>query len=323
MTLALAQIRRWRAAALTEAAVSVGNRRGVSEDSRRRLSVGMELLGDGWSGVAADAVRGAADLEWSHLTKLHDGLDDLADTLHRAEAALGPAVQAVRDRIAEAEASGLKVGDVSVRPAAGRDDVDQATVDGHAEAITDAAETVRSLDEHYGREIDRVAVLLHRAIPQEVDRSPIPGPDDSWPGRGVDAMTGAMFHGFPNLADDLDPETRGKHTRNPAPDDFGRKTSAGLRGLGRLAGPLGSALTVYDGVASYARGEKTAGEAGWETIGALGGGLGGGAGGGAAAGMAIGPVGAVIGAGIGAAVGSYLGQKTGGKVHEGIFGSGS
>ena len=179
-----------------------------------------------------------------------------------------------------------------MRPAAGRDDIDQATVDEHAEAIRLAVDTVFSLDAHYGGQIDEIATRLHGAIPSEVDRSPIPGPDDPWPSRGVDAMTRAMSAGYPAFADELDPDTRGKHKLNPVPDDFGRSASTGLRGLGRLAGPLGSGLTVYDGVKAHAEGKTSTREAFIETTGALGGGaLGGAAAGAALAGAAAEEVG--------------------------------
>ena len=203
-----------------------------------------------------------------------------------------------------------------MRPAAGRDDIDQATVDEHAEAILFAVDTVRSLDENYGGQIDEIATRFHGAIPSEVDRSPIPGPDDPWPGRGVDAMTAAASQGYPDFADELDPDTRGKHKLNPVSDEFGRASSTGLRGLGRLAGPLGDGLTVYDGMKAHAEGKTSTGEAIVETTAAFGGGALGGAAAGAAAGTVFGPVGTFIGAGIGAVVGTYLGQKAGDAMHE-------
>ena len=132
-------------------------------------------------------------------------------------------------------------------------------------------------------------------------------------------MTAAASKGYPDFADELDPDTRGKHKLNPAPDDFGRAASTGLRGLGRLAGPLGGGLTVYDGMKTHAEGKTTSLEAFLETGGALGGGMVGGAAAGAAAGTLFGPVGTFIGAGIGAAVGTYLGQKAGNAVHEEFF----
>lgn len=297
----------------------VGRQGSVAEGIRRDLVDGAVELDDGWDGEAADAVLDTVEREKSHVSRLADGLEDLADALRSSQAALGPAVQTVRDRIADAEAAGLEVSESSVRPLPGRDDIDQSTVDEHAEAISSAVDTVRSLDEHYGREIDQIAARLHAAIPLEVDRSPIPGPDDPWPGRGVDAMTGAASRGYPDVADELDPLTRGKHMLNPAPDDFGRAAATGLRGLGRVAGPVGGGLTVYDGVKAHAEGETSVGEAVWETTGALGGGMLGGAAAGAVAGSMFGPVGTFIGAGIGAAVGTYLGQKAGDVVHEGLF----
>lgn len=104
----------------------------------------------------------------------------------------------------------------------------------------------------------------------------------------MDAMTGAMSRGYADVADELDPWTRGKHKLNPAPDDFGKGAATGLRGLGRFAGPLGSGLTVYDGMKGYSEGRTSADEAIVETIGALGGGALGGAAAGAAAGTVLG-----------------------------------
>lgn len=316
MTYSVGRVRVWNAGALTVAGDAVAARGSEAGDVRRFLSEGGDALAEGWQGRAADAVLDAVELEKAHVTRLAHGLEDVTDALRRAQAALGPAVQTLRDRIADAEAVGLDVGDTSVRPAAGRDDIDQATVDGYAEAISSVVDTVRSLDEHYGREIDEIAARLHQAIPPEVDRSPIPGPDDPWPGRGVDAMTGAMAQGNPAVADELDPETRGKHKLNPVPDDYGTSASKGLRGLGRFAGPLGAGLTVYDGTKAHAEGETSTDEAILETTGALGGGFLGGMAAGAAAGTLFGPVGTFIGAGIGAAVGTYLGHKAGDIAHE-------
>ncbi|UVE94140.1 WXG100 family type VII secretion target [Dietzia sp. B32] len=319
MSRTVGDIRRWDVSALAGAAGDVGRQGKVAEGIRRYLVDGASTLDDGWDGQAADAVLDTVEREKSHVSTLADGLEDLADALRGSQAALGRAVQAVRDRIADAGAAGLQVGESSVRPVSGRGDIDQSTVEEHAEAISSAVDTVRSLDEHYGREIDRIAARLHAAIPPEVDRSPIPGPDDPWPGRGVDAMTGAASGGYPDVADELDPRTRGRHTLNPAPDDFGRAAATGLRGLGRVAGPLGGGLTVYDGVKAHAEGKTSVGEAVWETAGALGGGMLGGAAAGATAGSIFGPVGTFVGAGIGAAVGTYLGQKAGDAVHEELF----
>ncbi|MGN0102029.1 MAG: WXG100 family type VII secretion target [Dietzia sp.] len=260
MSYSVGDVRRWEIAALTGAADAVTSRVGDATEARRGLVGGGEGLYEGWDGRAADAVLGAVESEKAHVTRLADGLEELADALARAHNALGPAVRAVRDRISEAEAAGLVVTDVSVEPAAGHGApgtgvaVEQATVDLHAEAIGAALVTVRSLDEHYGREIDDIAARLHSAIPPEVDRSPIPGPHDPWPGRGVDAITGAMSGGYPARADELDPATRGRHTRNPAPDDFGRAASSGLRWVGRIAGVAGGGLTVYDASEPMRRG---------------------------------------------------------------------
>lgn len=322
----MGDVRRWEPAALVEAAGAVASRASAAAESRRALVEGGQELDEGWDGRAAEAVLDAVAGEKSHVNRLEGGLEDLVDALARAHDALGPAVQAVRDRISDAESAGLVVSDVAVEPAPGRagsgpgaagDQVNlQMLVDLHAEAIGTAIVTVRSLDELYGREIDEIAARLHSAIPPEVDRSPIPGPDDPWPGRAVDAMTGAMAHGNFALADELDPVTRGRHKLNPAPDDFGRAASKGLRGLGRFAGPLGSGLTVYDGVRAHSEGKTTTGEAIVETGSALGGGALGGLTGGAILGSAFGPVGTFIGAGVGAAVGTYLGQRVGDAVHE-------
>lgn len=324
MSYTVGDIRRWDVSALIVAGHEVGRRGSVAEDARRNLSDGSEALDEGWDGLAANAVLEAAEGEKQCVTQLSDGLEDLAGALDRAAAALGPAVQSVKDRIAEAEAAGLVVTDVAVESGAGGvgagEGPDQALVDLHAEVISTAIETVRSLDEHYGREIDGIAARIHDAIPPEVDRSPIPGPDDPWPGRAVDAMTGAASRGYPDLADELDPETRGKHKLNPKPDDFGRSTARGLRMLGKAAGPLGSGLTLYDGVKAHADGETSTGEAITETTSALVGGAAGGAAAGAVAGTVFGPVGTLIGAGVGAAVGSYLGQKAGDTAHEKLFG---
>lgn len=90
--------------------------------------------------------------------------------------------------------------------------------------------------------------------------------------------------------------------------------------LGKAAGPLGSGLTLYDGVKAHADGETSTGEAITETTSALVGGAAGGAAAGAVAGTVFGPVGTLIGAGVGAAVGSYLGQKAGDTAHEKLFG---
>ena len=319
MTYSVGRVRNWETGALLGAGDAVADRASVARNARRILTDGGEVLDEGWDGRAADAVLDAVELERSHVGRLADALDDVVDALRRAQSALASAVGAVRDRVAEAQGAGLEVGEESVRPAAGRDDVDQATVEEHAEAIGFAVDTVRSLDRHYAAEIDEIAARLHGAIPPEVDRSPIPGPDDPWPARGVDAMTRAMSAGYPAFADELDPDTRGKHKLNPVPDDFGRSASTGLRGLGRLAGPLGSGLTVYDGVKAHAEGKTSTREAFIETTGALGGGALGGAAAGAIAGSWFGPAGAFIGAGIGAAVGTHFGQKAADAVHEKFF----
>lgn len=286
MSYTVGDIRRWDVSALAGAGAEVGRRASTVEGVRSELSDGAASLDDGWDGLAADAVVDAVEGEKRHVTHLADGLVDLADVLARAEAALWPAVQTVKDRIADAE------------------------------AIGSAIETVRSLDEHYGREIDGIATQLHNAIPSEVDRSPIPGSDDPWPGRALDAVTGAASQGYKDFADELDPRTRGRHKLNPVPDNFGRAAAGELRLLGRIAGPLGGGFTVYDGVKAHAEGKTSTSEAIVETGSALGGGMLGGMAGGAAVGSFFGPVGTLLGAGIGAVVGTYLGQKAGDAVHD-------
>ncbi|WP_314037044.1 WXG100 family type VII secretion target [Dietzia sp. CH92] len=170
MSYSVGDVRRWEVAALTGAADAVTSRVGEAAEARRGLVSGGEALDEGWDGRAADAVLGAVESEKAHVTRLADGLEDLADALARAHAALGP--------------------------------------------------------------------------------------DDPCPGRGVDAITGAMSGGYPARADELDPATRGRHTRNPAPDDFGRAASSGLRWFGRVAGAAGGGLTVYDGVRAHAGGRR-------------------------------------------------------------------
>lgn len=308
MSYSIGELRRWDTGGLGTASSAVAAREATAEDARRTLSDGREALADGWEGVAADAVLDAADAEKTHVTKLADGLHDLADAVARAGAALAPAVQAVRDRIAEAEATGLLVGYTAVAPAPGRTDIEQATVDEHAHAIRSAIDTVASLDEHYGREIDAVASMLHAAIPAEVDRSPIPGADDPWPGRAVDAATGGFKESVEREARDLDPDRRGRHARISIPDDQARAVASDLGRFGRFAGGVGTVTTVVGGVNEYASGESSAGRAAAGVAGALGGGAAGGALAGAAAGSIFGPVGTFIGAGVGAAIGSELGH---------------
>ena len=323
MSYTVGDIRRWDVSALIVAGHEVGRRGSVAEDARRNLSDGSEALDEGWDGLAANAVLEAAEGEKQCVTQLSDGLEDLAGALDRAAAALGPAVQSVKDRIAEAEAAGLVVTDVAVESGAGGvgagEGPDQALVDLHAEVISTAIETVRSLDEHYGREIDGIAARIHDAIPPEVDRSQIPGPDDPWPGRAVDAMTGGAQAALPRSADDLDPATRGAHAKVSLPDDHARLEAGRLRTLGKFAGPLGHASTVIGGVKDFAEGKVTAEEAVIETGGALSGGVAGGAVAGAAVGSFFGPVGTFIGAGVGAAAGAELGKNAGDWVHDRFF----
>src|SRR5699024_11260963 len=106
------------------------------------------------------------------------------------------------------------------------------------------------------------------------------------------------------FADELDPATRGRHALVTAPDDVARSAASGLRGLGRVAGPLGAGITVYDGLEGYAKGETSKGEAVMETSGALGGGVVGGMAAGAAGGAVRGRGGASGGGGRGAAAGA-------------------
>lgn len=321
MTYSVSDVRNWNTAALAGAGDAVAGRGTEAGEVRRILSNGRESLADGWEGQAADAVLDAVELERSHVTKLADGLEDLADALRRAQAALGPAVQSVRSRIDDAVAVGLEVGDASLRPMSGREDIDQATVDGHAEAINSAVDTVRSLDEHYGREIDEIAARLYQAIPSEVDRSPIPGADSSWLGVGAAAgvVAGGVDGSAARYADDLDPATRGAHAKAPLPDDAAGLNAKRLRVVGKFAGPLGGGLTAYEGLKAHAEGETSASQAFMETGGALGGGVAGGAMAGAAAGSFFGPVGTFVGAGIGAAVGAELGKNTGDWIHGQFF----
>ncbi|WP_375544723.1 WXG100 family type VII secretion target [Dietzia cinnamea] len=321
MNHAVGELLRWNPGALLAAGETVSKRVSAADGARRVLEDGAGLLDEGWDGRSADAVLDAVENEKRHVAALAMGLEDLEDALRRAAEALRSALATLQDRLADAEAAGLQIlGDSLTWVDGHRGDADRATLDLHAEAIRGAIETVRSLDEHYAREIDEITGALHHAIPPAVDRSPIPGPDDPWPGRGVDAMTGAMSEALPKRADELDPATRGRHVRNPAADDFGRPAAAGLRGLGKAAGPLGTFVTVHDGVQGYVRGETKAPEAAVETVGALAGGAGGGAAAGAAAGSFLGPFGAIVGAGIGAAVGSYLGQKVADKGYEMVMG---
>lgn len=319
MSYTIGQVRRWDTGGVTTTSSAVAERLAVVEEAREILSDGRDALDESWDGVAAVAVLDAAEGEKTHVSKLEDGLKDLVDSLARAATALGPAVQSVRDRIADAEAAGLVVGEDSAGPAPGRDDITQDTVDGHVEAVGSALDTVRSLDEHYGREIDAIATLLHQAIPPEVDRASIPGPDAVYLGTFVTVGAAAVEFGAPSWADELDPETRGRHTLNPVSDDVGRRYAGLLRGAGRLAGPLGAGFTVYDGVEGYASGETSAGEAIAETTGAFGGGVAGGFAAGAAAGSFLGPAGMFIGAGIGAAVGAWAGKEAVDKIYDAVL----
>ncbi|MBB1051922.1 hypothetical protein G6021_12555 [Dietzia sp. CW19] len=318
----IGRVRRWDAGGVTTASSAVAEQVALAVEARTAPAAGSSALDVGWDGVAADAVLDAAEGEKVHVTKLADGLGELADALSRAAAAVGPAVQTVRDRIIEAEAAGLVVGEDSVGPAPGRDEITQEVVDGHVEALGQALATVGSLDQHYGREIDAVAGMMYRAIPTEVDRATIPGPDAVILGTAITAGSGAVREGASALADEHDPETRGRHKADPMPDDAGRRAAGLLRGAGRLAGPAGGGFTAYEGVTGYARGETTAEEAILETGGALGGGMAGGALAGAAAGSFFGPVGTFIGAGIGAGVGAWAGQEVGGAVHDAVYDAG-
>ncbi|MFN3602111.1 MAG: hypothetical protein ACK4UY_12060 [Dietzia sp.] len=309
MSYSVGAVRRWNTGGVTTAKTAISDRQATAEESREALSKGRRSLAVGWEGVAADAVLDAADAEQRHAAALAGHLEELTRLLEQAASALGHAVQAVRDRVSEAQARGLVVLEDSISPMPDRDDITQDDVNGHAEAIELALDVVASLDKLYAHQIDDVAARLHEAIPPEVDRGPIPGPDTPWPGVAVDAITRGMAMGLPRRADELDPLTRGRHVLNPAPDDYGRQASAGLRFVGRLAGPLGTGLTVYDGVDRYTRGEASPAEAATETGGALGGGVAGGALLGFSAGSFAGPYGALAGGGIGAAAGSPVGRK--------------
>lgn len=314
----IGRVRRWDVGGVTTASSAVAEQVALAVEARTAPAAGSSALDGGWDGVAADAVLDAAEGEKVHVTKLADGLGELADALSRAAAALGPAVQTVRDRIIEAEAAGLVVGEDSVGPAPGRDEITQDVVDGHVEALGQALATVGSLDQHYGREIDAIAGMMHRAIPTEVDRATIPGPDAVMLGAAITAGSGAVREGAFALADEHDPETRGRHKADPMPDDAGRRAAGLLRGAGRLAGPAGGGFTVYQGVEGYVSGETSATEAAAETAGALGGGLAGGAMAGAAAGSFLGPVGTFVGAGIGAGVGAWVGEEAVDRVYDAV-----
>lgn len=312
----IGRVRRWDAAGVTTARSAVAERQTIAAEARTTIADGRSALDAGWDGVAADAVLDAAERERMHVNRLADGLGDLVDALTRAAAAVGPAVQAVRDRIAEAEAAGLVVGEDSVGPAPGRDEITQDVVDAHVEALGHALATVRSLDEHYGREIDTVAGTMYRAIPPEVDRGAIPAAGAGALGTAAGGAAEAVDRGALALADEHDPETRGRHKLNPKPDDAGRRSAGLLRGLGRFTGAAGAGVTVYEGLDEYVKGEKSAPEAITEAIGAFGGGAGGGALAGAAAGSYLGPVGTFVGAGIGAGVGAWLGESAADRVYD-------
>lgn len=318
MSYSVGAVRRWDTGGVTTASLATSGRHDIAEKSREALSQGRQNLAAGWEGVAADAVLDAADAEQRHVAALAGHLDELTRTLEQARDALGPAVQVVRDRVSQAQACGLVVLEDSISPAPGRDDITEAEVNGHAEAIEQALDVVASLDQLYGGRLDEIATRLHEVIPPEVDKGPIPGPDDPWPGVAVDAITSAMSNGHPRFADELDPLTRGRHVLNPAPDDYGRRASAGFRFVGRVAGPLGTGMTLYDGLNRYARGEVGAVEATVETGGALGGGAVSGTLIGASAGSYLGPYGALVGGGIGAAAGSPLGKKFGDLAYESV-----
>lgn len=309
MRYSVGAVSRWDTGGVTTASSATSDRHALAVDAREALSQGLSDLATGWEGVAADAVLDAVDTELRRTAALAGHLDDLTRTLEEAARALGPAVQVVRDRIADAQAQGLVVLAGAISPAPGRDDIPPVEVDAHAAAIEQALGVVASLDQLYGSRLDEIASRLSDTIPPEVDRGPIPGPDGPRPGAAFDALTAAMSAGLPSLADELDPLTRGRHALNALPDDYGRLVSSGLRFVGKLAGPLGSGVTMYDGLNRYVRGEGSAVEIATETSGALGGGMVGGAAFGAVGGSRIGPHGALIGAGAGAAIGSPVGKK--------------
>ena len=192
MSYSAGAVRRWDISGVTAARVASAGRHLIAENARAALSQGRHSLAVGWEGVAADAVLDAVDSEQRHTAALAGHLDDLTQTLDQARNALDPAVKTVRDRISAAQARGLVVLDDSLLPAPGRDDITQAEVDGHAEAIEQALDVVASLDQLYGRKLDEIATRLNNAIPPESDRGPIPSPDSPWPGVAVDALTGAM-----------------------------------------------------------------------------------------------------------------------------------
>ena len=319
MSYSAGAVRRWDTDGVMTATVAISDRQATAEKSIEALSAGRLSLTEGWEGVAADAVLDAAEGENVHVSRLAAGLEDLKDIISRAASALGPAVQAVRDRIADAEAAGLVVGEDSVGPAPGRDEISQDIVDGHVEALGLALDTVVSLDQHYGREIDSIAELLHHAIPPGVDREPIPGPDAVVLSTAATVVSGGIKGGALHAADELDPGTRGRHAYNPTPDDLARRNAGLLRGLGRFAGPAGGGFTVYEGIKGYANGETTAAEAFAETAAALGGGMGGGAMAGAAAGSFLGPIGTFVGAGLGAGAGAWLGEEAADRAYDAVM----
>ena len=315
MSYAVGDLVRWNPGALLAAGEAVSARGAAADGARRVLEDGAGLLDEGWDGRSADAVLDAVENEKRHVAALAMGLEDLEDALRRAAEALRSALATLQDRLADAEAVGLQIVGDSLTWVESRGDTDQATLDLHSEAIRGAVETVRSLDEHFAREIDEIAAALHDAIPPAVDRSPIPGPDDPWPSRGVDVATGGFQAAFPRYADEIDPSTRGAHAASRLPDELARSSSRAFRFLGKSAAPVGIGLTVHSGVTDFAEGRVSADEALIETGGALGGGAAGGAIAGAVTGSVFGPAGTFIGAGIGAAVGAELGKKAGDWLH--------
>lgn len=318
MAYSAGEVRRWNTGGLTTTSSAIAERQESADKAGHALTDGSIALAEGWEGIASETVLNAADAEKRHVTALASYLDDLNRVLKLAADALEPAVQNVRTRITEAHAAGLVVNDTTITPAPGRDDITPTEVAAHADAISSALDTAASLDQHYGARIDQIAGLLQGAIPPEVNRDPIPGPDESWPGVGVgiDALTGAMNLGLQNFADSVDPLTRRRHLLNSVP--HGREVSTGLRWVSKLAGPLGSVATIYDGVNRYARGEARAGEAVTETGGALLGGSAGMAGTGLLAGSYLGPHAAILGAAAGAAAGSPLGRTLAELAYESV-----
>lgn len=194
--------------------------------------------------------------------------------------------------------------------------IDQAVVDFHTGAIRGAIDTVVSLDEHYGREIDVVATRIHDAIPDEPDRSPIPEPDRTWPATFVDAITGGLDAGARQRGEELDPRTRGRHVLETFSVEFMRTAGPLLRGLANGASGVGIAVTALGGYKDYRDGKTTDGESFAQTGGAIAGGAAGGFALGGLAGGSLGPLGSLVFGAVGAAAGTPAGKALGDAAHD-------